>query len=113
MSKIEQLVESISGISGITKLVIASRDGTILSKQGVKGDQFGNLVLFVGVSTEQMRTLMGFNGPNYVVMSQSGGEKIIVLSGPKLILGLEIGSTISPTMIIDSIKPVLNRISTT
>ncbi len=113
MSKVEQLVESISAINGITKLVIASRDGTIVSKQGVKGDQFGNLILFVGMSTEQMRTLMGFNGPNYVVMNQSGGEKLVVLNGPKFILGIEIGSTVSPTMIIDSIKPVLNRISTT
>ncbi len=111
MSKIEQLVESIGSLGGITKLVIASKDGTILSKQGVKGDQFGSFVTFVAISAEHVKGTMGFTVLNHLTLNRSSGEKILVLVGPKVIVGLELGSSTAPGTVVDSLKPIINRVT--
>ena len=111
MSKIEQLVESIGSIGGITKLVIASKDGTILSKQGVKGDQFGSFVTFVAISAEHVRGTMGFTMLNNLTLNRSSGEKILILVGPKVIVGVELASSVSSSTITDSLKPIINRVT--
>ncbi|MBN1295549.1 response regulator [bacterium] len=111
MSKIEQLVESISSIGGITKLVVASRDGTLLSKQGVKGDQFGSVVTFIAISAEHVKTTMGFTQLHHIILNRESGEKILVLLGPKIIVGVELSSSVSPTGVVDSLKPIVNRVT--
>mgnify|MGYP001255149979 CR=1 FL=1 len=111
MSKIEQLVESISSIGGITKLVIASKDGTLLSKQGVKGDQFGSFITFIAISAEHVKGTMGFTQLHHIILNRETGEKILILTGPKVIAGIELGSTVSPVAVVDSLKPIINRVT--
>lgn len=109
MSKIEQLVESISSVGGITKLVVASKDGTVLSKQGVKGDQFGSVVTFIAISAEHVKTTMGFTQLQHVILNREAGEKILIMQGPQLIVGMELGAAVSPGVVVDSLKPIISR----
>ncbi len=111
MSKIEQLVESISSIGGITKLVIASKDGTVLSKQGVKGDQFGSVVTFIAISADHVKTTMGFTQLQHIILNRESGDKLLVMQGPQIIVGIELSSSVSPATVVDSLKAVINRVT--
>ena len=111
MAKIDQLVESISSISGITRLVIASRDGTVLAKQGVKGDQISSLTSFIAISAEHIKETMGFTTFHFAQMNQTNGEKMLVLTGNKIIVGLGISASTSVPNTVNSLKPIIDRIT--
>jgi len=44
-------------------------------------------------------------------MNHDNGDKLLIIPGSQVIVGLELSSAVSPMMVVDSLKSIINRVS--
>ena len=107
----DQLYEAVQSLEGVNKTVLLARDGSLLSKITPDDKKFGDFVSLVATTAESLAKLMGFQELKHVVLNQKTGDKLAVMTGPHIFLGLEISKGASPPDIADSIRPAINKIA--
>jgi DNA-binding response OmpR family regulator/predicted regulator of Ras-like GTPase activity (Roadblock/LC7/MglB family) len=100
-------IDSILAVDGANKVIIISRDGTIIAQKNSTDKQFGTFTAYVAIAGEQFKKNMGFNGPKHIILTQTSGEKILVIPGPNIVAGIVVASGITPEALADKIRPAV------
>ena len=111
MSTLQDLSNIIENLTGIKKMVIVTRDGTVLLQNGDSSKRFGDYVAYAAITAEQVKPYLGFNGPYHMIMEQTSGDRILTLLNQQIIVGLDLDSHVSPAIILDRLSPVLEQIN--
>ena len=98
------LVQAIKAISSMQKMLIIAKDGTVLAQENVDNKNFGAFVACVTGSAIKLKNILGFNGPQFVDINKTTGEKILILIGPEVIVGIELSADATPSQIADTLK---------
>ena len=110
MATLTELKKRIESVTGIQQLVVVTRDGTLLLQSGSENKTLGDYVAYIAITAEQLKPYLGFTGPYHMVMEQSSGDRILTLPGKQVIIGLNLDSHVSPTMIVDQLAPLVDQI---
>ena len=110
MSNFQELENMVNDLTGIHKMVIVARDGTMLNQGSKRNNNLANYVAYVAITAEQLRPHLGFNGPYHMIMEQTSGDKILALLGEQIILGIELDAHVSPAIILERINPIFEQI---
>ncbi|MCD6186761.1 MAG: hypothetical protein J7K09_01240 [Desulfuromusa sp.] len=111
MSTLQELKNIADNLTGIQKLVIVARDGTILLHSGDQSNHLGNYVAYVAITAEQLKPYLGFTGPYHLIMEQTSGDRILTLLGEQIIVGVDLEAHVSPTTILDQLAPLVDQIT--
>ena len=111
MSTLQEFKRETEGLTGIQKLVIVARDGTVLLHSGEQSSHLGNYVAYVAVTAEQLKPYLGFTGPYHLIMEQTSGDRILTLLGEQIIVGVDLDAHVSPTIILERLTPFVDQIT--
>ncbi len=111
MADFQELKKELNALTGIRKVVMVAKDGTSLLRHNERTGKLGEYIAFVALTADQLKRHLGFNGPSHIVMEQSSGERILALLGEQFILGLDLDARVSPSIILDRLGPVVDRIT--
>jgi len=110
MATLTELKNRIDGVTGIQQLVVVTRDGTLLLQSGDENKRLGDYVAYIAITAEQLKPYLGFTGPYHMVMEQNSGDRILTLPGKQVVIGLNLDSHVSPTVIVDQLAPLVDQI---
>ncbi len=110
MSTLQEFKNITDNLTGIQKLVIVARDGTILLHSGDQSNRLGNYVAYVAVTAEQLKPYLGFTGPHHLIMEQTSGDRMLTILSEKLIVGVDLDANVSPANILEQLAPLVNQI---
>jgi DNA-binding response OmpR family regulator len=110
---LSQFVTMLSSFPEIETATISAKDGTILHQTGKSNSNAANFITYVAVAVEQIQTTIGASGRQYCIFTLTDSSKLIVLCGPEVTVGLQVGSSVFPAPIADGLSPVLRRITLT
>ena len=54
---------------------------------------------------------LGFSPPKDLVLNKRSGDKILIIPGPGIVVGLEVGNDASAPAVTDSLRPLVKRIT--
>lgn len=111
MISLQEFKSKIEDLTGIQKLVIVARDGTVLFHSGNSSPHLGNYVAYVAVTSEQLKPYLGFTGPYHLIMEQTSGDRILTMLGEQIIVGIDLDSHVSPTIILDRLSHLVDQIT--
>ncbi|OGR07867.1 MAG: hypothetical protein A2511_11550 [Deltaproteobacteria bacterium RIFOXYD12_FULL_50_9] len=109
-SDLESLIEAIDGVQNVNRMIVIGKNGIVLAKKNVEIKKFGNFVAYAAATAAQFGNGLGFTATQQMVMSQSNSDKILVLIGPQIIVGLEVQSSIAIAPIANMLRPLIVRI---
>ena len=110
MATLNELKKQIESVTGIRQLVVVTRDGTLLLQSGNKNKRLGDYVAYIAITSEQLKPYLGFTGPYHMVMEQSSGDRILTLPAKQVVIGLNLDSHVSPTMVVDQLSHLVDQI---
>jgi len=99
-------LDSLLANPGASKMIVISRDGTIVAKKNVE-KQFGTFTAYVAIAGEQFKKYMGFNGPKHIILTQTSGDKMLVMPGPNIVVGMEVTPGVSPEELAASLRSTI------
>lgn len=111
MSTLQELKNLTDSLTGIQKLVIVARDGTVLLHDGELSKTLGDYVTYAAVMVEQLKPYLGFTGPYHLIMEQTSGDRILTLLGEQVIVGVDINANVSPAIILEQMSPIVDQIT--
>lgn len=110
-NNIQDLADTIDDLTGIKKMVIVARDGTVLLQSGDLNNRLGDYIAYVAITAEQIKPYLGFNGPYHLIMEQRSGDRILTLLNEQIIVGLDLDAHVSPAIILDRLNPLIAQIT--
>ncbi|MFK5926395.1 MAG: hypothetical protein QM483_07190 [Desulfuromusa sp.] len=111
MSTLQEFKDLTDNLTGIQKLVIVARDGTILLHSGDQSNHLGDYVAYVAVTAEQLKPYLGFTGPYHLIMEQTSGDRILTLLGKQVIVGVDLNAHVPPAIILEQLAPLVDQIT--
>ncbi len=108
---LSQFITMLSSFPEIESAMISAKDGTILHQAGNSSSNTANFITYVSVAVEQIQVTIGASGKQYSIFTLNNGSKLVILSGPEVTVGLQVGSSVFPAPIADGLRPVLSRIT--
>ncbi|MDX2479094.1 MAG: hypothetical protein QNK24_02010 [Desulfuromusa sp.] len=111
MPTLQEFKNMADDLTGINKLVVVARDGTVLLYSGNLQNRLGDYVAYVAVTAEQLKPYLGFTGPYHLIMEQTSGDRILTLLGQQIIVGVDLDAHIPPAMILDQLGPLVDQIT--
>ncbi|MFC1523963.1 response regulator [Thermodesulfobacteriota bacterium] len=106
------LAEAIDSYEGIIQMIVIARDGKVLVKKNAEVKKFGNFVAYVAGASEQAGVDMKFSKPSDIIVNQVSGEKIVVIPGPAITVGIEVEKKASPAAIANGLRPLIMQATT-
>jgi len=102
------LQEKLNTTPGITRMVLVGGDGTIVAQKNIENKEFKPFVTYVSVAAEKIRSTLGYSEiPKHIILTQEKGEKLLIIPGQELSVGIEVHPDVSPTKIMAIIAPAL------
>lgn len=99
------LEDILSQMTGVTKMVMISADGSVLGEKNVDNKEFKPFVTYVSVAADKMRSTLGYAElPQHIILSQAQGEKLLIMPGPSLSVGIEVHPDMSPTKLAKTLR---------
>ena len=111
MSTLQEFKNLTDTLTGIQRLVVVTRDGTLLLHDGELSNYLGNYVAYVAIMAEQLRPHLGFTGPYHLIMEQTSGDRILTVLGNQIIIGVDLSATVSPAIILEKLNPLIDQIT--
>lgn len=105
-------IDTILSAQGANKIIIISRDGSIVAQKNTDNKLFGTFTAYVAIAGEQFKKNMGFHGPKHIILTQSTGGKLLVIPGPNIVVGIEVSSSVAPEVLAEKIRPAISRART-
>ncbi len=100
------LEKALTSMAGITRMVMIASDGTVLAQRNIDNKEFKPFVTYVAVAADKMRTTMGYSElPQHIILSQAQGEKLLIMPGSSLSVGIEVHPDMSPTKLAKTLRP--------
>ena len=104
------LFESISAFGGVTRSVIQQRNGTVIAEEG-SGSILSPFIVYVLQESTHLNNDLGFSEPRSVIVNKESGDKLLIIPGPDVVVGLEVTNDAVPSEITESLRPIVRRIT--
>ncbi|HIJ79869.1 MAG: response regulator [Desulfobulbaceae bacterium] len=104
----QSLEEKINSTKGVNRMVLLTKDGSVLAHKNINNKEIKPFVSYVTMAADKIRNTLGYaNLPKYIIMSQVQGEKLLIIPGPAVSVGIEIAPDVSPIGIAAAISPAI------
>ncbi len=107
---IAPMFDALTSMDGVNRLAILDRQGLLLADYK-HGSEFGPYVTLLLAETEKLNVDLDISAPQSLVVNKRTGNKLLVIAGPQIVVGLELSNDASAGSIADSMRPMLQRIS--
>ena len=102
------LEDQIRAVPGVHRMVLIAADGSVVAQHGVENKGFKPFVTYMAVAADNMRTTLGSaHLPAHIILSQTMGEKLLIVPGQRLSVGIEVSPDVSPVKIAAQVRPIL------
>ncbi|MFH7319522.1 response regulator [Desulfurivibrio sp. D14AmB] len=97
-------------IPGINRLVLVTNGGSTIMRKNVNNREFKPFVNYVVVTADKIRNaLNGPTMPKHIILAQAEGNKLLIIPGPEITVGIELAPEASPIKIAATLGPVVAR----
>jgi CheY-like chemotaxis protein len=107
---LDMLTNAILNAKGVSRMIIISGTGSVLRQNNIPVKEFGSFVAAVTVSAVKTKKILGFTGPKHVIASHSNGEKILIIIGSQIVVGIGLDTDTDPEPISEVLKPSISKI---
>ena len=108
---LSQFITMLSSFPEIESATVSAKDGTILHQAGNSNSNTANFITYVAVAVDQIQITIGASGKQYSIFTLTDGSKLVILCGPEVTVGIQIGSSVFPAPIAYGLRPILSRIT--
>jgi CheY-like chemotaxis protein/predicted regulator of Ras-like GTPase activity (Roadblock/LC7/MglB family) len=111
-SSLDLLTDAIFNAKGVNRMIIISGNGAVLAHNNIPVKEFGAFTAAVTGSAVKIKKILGFTGPKHIIVTHSNGEKILILIGAQIVVGLGLTADTDPEPISEILKPTVARTRT-
>jgi CheY-like chemotaxis protein len=104
-SPLDVLTDAIMNAKGVNRMIIISGNGTVLAHNNIPVKEFGSFTATVTGSAVKIKRILGFTGPKHIIVHHSNGEKILILIGAQIVVGIGLTADTDPEPISNVLKP--------
>lgn len=108
---IKQFVDMLNSMPDINNSILVSKEGTLIHSTNTIDEQLTSFITYIAMVGEQLQMAMGTGAPQHSLLNLSSGNKLLILCGREVVVGLDIGAAVMPGPIANGLRPALNRIS--
>ena len=108
--KVAILLDIIAPIQGIRNIVVAQKDGSVITETNHGGAfcaYYATLVVQIAKMNNELRTSV----PRSVVLNERSGMKVLIVNGPQVFVALGLGNEVSADSVAGSINPFVQRLT--
>lgn len=98
-------------LSGINRLVVVARDGTVLLHSENQQNRLGDYVAYIAITAELLKPHLSFTGPYHLIMELTSGDRILILLGQQIIVGAVLDAHVPPAIILDQLGQLVDQIT--
>lgn len=106
---LDMLTNAILNAKGVNRMIIISGNGTVLRHNNVPVKEFGSFIAAVTGTAVKTKKILGFTGPKNIVVNHSNGEKILIIIGAQIVVGIGLDVDTDPEPISDVLKPSITK----
>lgn len=108
-NSLESLLLTLDSLKNVNRMIVIAKGGKVLAKKNAEVKKFGNFVAYAAAAAEQLGNGLGFSSVHQMIMSQANGDKLLVLSSPQIIVGIEVQGSVVTAPIVKSLRPKIIR----
>lgn len=109
---INQFISMLNRMPDISNSFLISTEGSLIySTTNTLDDQTINFISYIAVVGKQLQIAMGAGEQQYSLLNLSSGNKLLILCGKEIIVGLEIGGAVMAGPIATGLRPALTKIT--
>ena len=106
---LEPLFDAIHTLDGVIRLVVQQKDGTVLAEES-SGSILSPFIAFVLMEAVNLNNDLGFSEPRSMILNKDTGEKVLIVPGTTVVVGLEVTNDAAAATITDSLRPIVRRV---
>ncbi len=106
---LEPLFDAIHTLDGVIRLVVQQKDGTVLAEES-SGSILSPFIAFVLMEAVNLNNDLGFSEPRSMILNKDTGEKVLIVPGTMVVVGLEVTNDAAAATITDSLRPIVRRV---
>ncbi|MCK4837397.1 MAG: hypothetical protein KAS94_01265, partial [Desulfobulbaceae bacterium] len=104
------LTNAILNAKGVNRMIIISGNGGVLRHNNIPVKEFGSFIAAVTGSAVKTKKILGFTGPKHIIVNHSNGEKILLIIGAQIVVGIGLDVDTDPEPISDILKPSISKL---
>ena len=104
------LTNAILNAKGVNRMIIISGNGSVLRHSNIPVKEFGGFIAAVTGSAVKTKKILGFTGPKHIIVNHSNGEKILLIIGAQIVVGIGLDVDTDPDPIGEILKPSIAKI---
>ncbi len=108
-SPLDMLTNAILNAKGVNRMIIISGNGAVLRHNNIPVKEFGAFIAAVTGSAVRTKKILGFTGPKHIIVNHSNGEKILIIIGAQIVVGIGLDVDADPEPIGDILKPTVAK----
>ncbi len=109
---INQFITMLNRMPDISNSFLISTEGSLIySTTNTIDDQTSNFIIYIALVGKQLQAAMGAGEQQYSLLNLSSGNKLLILCGKEIIVGLEIGGAVMAGPIATGLRPALTKIT--
>jgi len=109
-SPLDMLTNAILNAKGVNRMIIISGSGGVLRHNNIPVKEFGSFVAATTGAAVKTKKILGFTGPRHIVINHTNGEKILIIIGAQIVVGIGLDVDTEPEPISDVLKPSIAKI---
>lgn len=106
---LDLLTDAIFNAKGVKRMIIISGSGAVLAHNNIPVKEFGAFTAAVTGSAVKLKKILGFTGLKHIIANHTNGEKILVLIGAQIVVGIGLTADTDPEPISKVLKPTVIR----
>ena len=106
---LDMLTNAILNAKGVSRMIIISGNGSVLRHNNIPVKEFGSFIAAVTGSAVKTKKILGFTGPKHIVVNHANGEKILIIIGAQIVVGIGLDVDTDPEPISDVLKPSIAK----
>lgn len=106
---LDLLTDAIFNAKGVKRMIIISGSGAVLAHNNIPVKEFGAFTAAVTGSAVKLKKVLGFTGPKHIIVSHTNGEKILILIGAQIVVGIGLTADTDPEPMSNILKPTVIR----
>jgi len=103
----EELADLINGEPGVTSHIVIAGDGSVRSQANVNEKDFAAFVALLTGAVLKAKKLLGATGLHHILVGRESGEKLLIITGAKVVAGICLDSNANPAETADRIRPAI------
>jgi CheY-like chemotaxis protein/predicted regulator of Ras-like GTPase activity (Roadblock/LC7/MglB family) len=108
-SPLDMLTNAILNAKGVNRMIIISGNGAVLRHNNIPVKEFGAFIAAVTGTAVRTKKILGFTGPKHIIVNHSNGEKILIIIGAQIVVGIGLDVDTDPEPIGDLLKPTVAK----